>query len=101
MALYGSHRLGTMQTWLADPVSQFFGRTSYSLYLLHSIFGWYAMSIAQKFVNDWIALGVGIVIAIVSAWAGYLVIERPSIELSRRVRLNRAVPQMRDTVPAT
>lgn len=85
--LYGAHRLGKMQTWLSDSVSQFFGRTSYSMYILHSIFGWYAMSIAQKFANDWIALGVGITTAIVAAWIGYELVERPSIKLSRKVSL--------------
>jgi peptidoglycan/LPS O-acetylase OafA/YrhL len=87
VALYGAHRLGTMQTWLSDSVSQFFGRTSYSMYILHSIFGWYALSIAQKFVNDWIALVAGITVAVVSAWIGYELVERPSIKLSRKVSL--------------
>jgi peptidoglycan/LPS O-acetylase OafA/YrhL len=100
VVLYGAHRLGKMQTWLSDSVSQFFGRTSYSMYILHSIFGWYAMSIAQKFVNDWIALTVGIGTAIVTAWLGYLLVERPSIQLSRLVPLSPAPVPVGERVPA-
>jgi peptidoglycan/LPS O-acetylase OafA/YrhL len=100
VVLYGAHRLGKMQTWLSDSVSQFFGRTSYSMYILHSIFGWYAMSIAQKFVNDWIALTVGIGTAIVTAWLGYLLVERPSIQLSRLVPLSSAPVPVGERVPA-
>jgi hypothetical protein len=89
-ALYAASRLGTMGTWLSDPVSQFLGRISYSLYLFHPLVGWTAQSVALKFVDQWTALAVGIAASVVSAWVAYAMLERPSISLSRRVALQRA-----------
>lgn len=80
---------GKMGT-LANPVSQFFGRISYSLYLTHNIFGWYAMQVALKFTGPWVAASFGIAVAVSSAWVWYWVLERPSVILSRRVPMVRA-----------
>jgi peptidoglycan/LPS O-acetylase OafA/YrhL len=89
--LYGAGRFGKMH-WLSQPVFQFFGRVSYSMYIFHGIFGWYALSIAQKFCNDWIAFAVGIAAAVASAAVAYELLERPSIRLSRMVRVRPAAP---------
>lgn len=72
---------------LGGVVPQFFGRTSYSLYLTHNIFGWYALSFALRYTNPWIAAPIGFAAAVGSAWLWYLLIERPSINLSRKVRM--------------
>ena len=91
-ALYVAGRYGYMQRWLSGAVPQFLGRTSYSLYITHNVIGWYALSIAVRIMNEWLALGVGIATAFVSAWLAHLLIERPSIKLSRRVRMERLKP---------
>jgi peptidoglycan/LPS O-acetylase OafA/YrhL len=82
-----AHRRGAMHAWLAGPIAQFFGRTSYSLYLFHPLIGWTAMSVALLRFNEWIALCVGLAASVISAWVAYLVVEKPSIALSRRVRI--------------
>lgn len=73
--------------FLGSPVPQFFGRISYSIYLTHLIFGWYALSIAQRFTSPPIAYAIGLIICVVSAWAWYRLIELPAVLLSRRIRL--------------
>jgi peptidoglycan/LPS O-acetylase OafA/YrhL len=83
---------GTMGSWLADPVSQFLGRTSYSLYLLHGFIGWSAQSLALRYLNVWASLAVGLAASLISAYVGYRLIERPSILLSHRVRVVDAAP---------
>jgi peptidoglycan/LPS O-acetylase OafA/YrhL len=73
--------------WLSGATFQFFGRISYSLYLTHNIFGWYALSVALKFMGQWQAAAMGAVVAVAAAYAWYLCIERPAIRLSRRVTM--------------
>jgi peptidoglycan/LPS O-acetylase OafA/YrhL len=80
-------RAHAMGRWLADPVSQFLGRISYSLYLCHPLFGWSAQSLALRYVNQWSAMLIGIAASIVSAWIAYRFIERPSIALSHHVKM--------------
>jgi peptidoglycan/LPS O-acetylase OafA/YrhL len=93
-------RRQAMGRWLADPVSQFLGRISYSLYLCHPLFGWSAQSLALRYVNQWGALAVGIVVSLLSSWLTYRYIERPSVSLSHRVRLTPA-PGAVSTTPRT
>ncbi len=88
--MYLAWRRSAMHRWLADPVSQFLGRISYSLYLCHPLFGWSAQSLALRYCNQWVALGVGVAASIVSAWLTYWCVERPAIALSHRVRVNAA-----------
>lgn len=85
-------RRNAMHRWLADPVSQFFGRISYSLYLCHPLFGWSAQSLALRYLNQWGALAVGLATSIVSAWLTYRWVERPGIALSHRVSVNLPTP---------
>ena len=90
--LLAASRLGSMGKWLAGPVSQFFGRISYSLYLFHPIIGWSAQSFALRHLNQYVALAVGIAVSIGSAWLAYVVIELPALNLSRRVSLRASRP---------
>jgi len=85
--LFLAWRRNAMDRWLADRVSQFLGRISYSLYLCHPIIGWSAQSLALRYFNQWGALSVGIVASVVSSWLAYRYIERPSINLSHHVSL--------------
>lgn len=88
--------------WLSGPVFQFLGKISYSLYLFHALIGWSAMSVALKFANQWIALGVGIGASLVCATAVYHTVEKFSIKLSRKVELSRKPGPVKDgaLVPA-
>ncbi|TXG78438.1 MAG: acyltransferase [Thermomicrobiales bacterium] len=91
MSLHVASRLWRMQDWLSGPVTQFLGRTSYSLYLFHALIGWSAQSFALRFVNQWAALAIGMTSSILFAAAAYVMIERPAIRLSHVVRMdNRA-----------
>ena len=90
--LLGASRLGTMGTWLAGPVSQFCGRISYSLYLFHPIIGWSAQSLALRHFNQPVAFAFGVVVSIGSAWLAYVIVERPALNLSRRVPLRASRP---------
>lgn len=85
--LFLAWRWNAMDRWLADRVSQFLGRISYSLYLCHPVIGWSAQSLALRYFDQWSALGVGISASLVSSWLAYRFIERPSITLSHRVSL--------------
>lgn len=73
--------------WLSAQPWQFLGRISYSLYLFHPVVGWSAMSLALRYLPDELALLAGIAVSIVSAYIAYLTVERPSINLSRKIAL--------------
>lgn len=85
--IFIASRAHAMGRWLADPVSQFLGRISYSLYLCHPLFGWSAQSLALRYVDQWSAMLIGIAASILTAWLAYRFIERPSIALSHRVKM--------------
>jgi hypothetical protein len=55
------------------------------------------MTVALKFANQWLALGVGIIASLVSAWLVNITVERYSIRLSRMVSLSR--PLLREQTP--
>lgn len=80
---------GTMGSWLAGPIAQFLGRISYSLYLFHALIGWEAQTFASRYVGPYAALTFGIIVSVVSGWLAYIVIERPAVALSHRIRLER------------
>lgn len=86
-SIYLAARVGAMQRWLSGSLAQFFGRISYSLYLFHPFIGWTAQSVAWRVVDQWTALGIGMAASISSAWIAYVVLERPSIRLSRMIVL--------------
>jgi len=89
--LVAASRLNAMGRWLADPVAQFMGRISYSLYLIHPLVGWILQSFVARHANQYIALLAGISASILSAWACYLWIERPATRLSHRITLSPTV----------
>jgi peptidoglycan/LPS O-acetylase OafA/YrhL len=91
VAIYLAWRLDAMGTWLSGTVAQFLGRISYSLYLLHPLIGWTAMSFALQFVNQWYALLIGLFASVLSGWIAYELVERQSVKLSRRIPLESPV----------
>lgn len=76
----------TMGRWLGGPLAQFLGRISYSLYLVHALLGWEAQTFANRYVGPYDALVVGICTSILTAWFAYILIERPAIKLSHRIK---------------
>lgn len=84
---------GAMSRWLAGPVAQFLGRISYSLYLFHALVGWEAQTFASRYVGPYAALSIGIIVSVVSGWFAYILIERPAVALSHRIRLERRNPE--------
>lgn len=80
--------------WLADPVSQFFGRISYSLYLIHGVIGWRVISVLKALLGPelgpvlaFFVFFAGAASSVLSAWVMYKIIEAPTMRFARRVRL--------------
>ena len=87
MLIAAAYLFDKMGQWLCDPVMQCLGKISYSLYLMHPLIGWTAQSFALQYVNPYIAFGIGISASLFSAWIVYYCIERPSVRLSRHVKI--------------
>ena len=90
---------GTASRWLAGPVWQYLGRVSYSLYLLHPTIGWTTVSVLKKVLGNatgvWHGLGyivIGFAVSLVASHLAYLLIEKPSIRWSHKVRLRKEAP---------
>lgn len=103
LAILGSLRARWWNALLIGPTMQFLGRISYSLYLLHVCVGWRAIVVVRELFGDsystvhaYAAFAIGMASSIVAAWVMYVIIERPSIALARKIRL----PQRRTTAPA-
>ena len=86
-----AHRL---ETWLSSAPVQFFGRISYSLYLVHAVVGTpFTYFLARRWTTPEspavVMLGLFLAAFVVSTTCAYLLyrlVERPSVELSRRVK---------------
>jgi peptidoglycan/LPS O-acetylase OafA/YrhL len=70
---------------------QFLGRISYSLYLIHVPIGWAAIAVVGRIYQHEselfaVSVGVfGVAVSIVAAYLLYILVEAPSVKLSRRV----------------
>ena len=76
---------------LSNPVSQYFGRISYSLYLFHPTIGWSTVSLGKRLAGSDIGppeavaiFGLGVAVSVLSAHVVYRLLERPSQRFSRR-----------------
>ncbi len=84
--------------WLADRPSQFLGRVSYSLYLIHTPVLGAALVVAAKVLGEptvakqILGIVIGVVASLVAAEIFYRAVERPAIMMSRRLRPGRAQP---------
>ncbi len=86
-------RADRMHTWLNWSWLQFFGLISYSLYLTHSYIAGAVFFVGYKLINrsvwtEFLMLTVVLTICIVFAMAMWNFVEKPSINLSRKVKLN-------------
>jgi len=72
-----------------DKVSRFLGNISYSLYLVHIPIGGRIINLCETFVqNEWIRslfVFIALIISIFVAWLFFKFIERPFMELSKRI----------------
>jgi len=89
---------GKMGTWLSSRPLQFLGRTSYSLYLIHSVVGWRLIKLLGSWVEPDPALYLlivlfiaGVAISILVAWAMYILVEKPSLAICRSISLDKPV----------
>lgn len=73
--------------FMSGQAWQFLGRISYSLYLTHLLFGWFALRLMERVMPGFLAVAVAVAVAIITAWMFYIVAERPAVTLSRRVRM--------------
>ena len=87
---------GMLGTFMGGPVLQYFGRRSYSLYLLHLPIGWRAITLGQMVLGDSIGAGAawglflgGVAVSVVAAELMYRLVERPTIAWSKRVSMVR------------
>lgn len=86
-------RLALFQRVLAFRWLVYLGTISYSLYLFHSIVGWRFVRLVKVLVPD-SAVGVGSIVLFVgalgvsvfAAHVAFLIIERPSMSLARKIR---------------
>jgi peptidoglycan/LPS O-acetylase OafA/YrhL len=87
-------RRGSLGRWLAPRSLQYLGTISYSLYLIHPIIGWRAVSVAKILFGPdltrpeaWLAFAIGLAASLVGSHVFYCIVERPSHEISRLVGL--------------
>ena len=91
VALWFAVERDRMGRWLADRVSQFLGRVSYSLYLLHTpVLGATLVAVGVIGERTWAWQAFGLVAAVIAsllaAEIGYRLVEAPAIAWSKRLK---------------
>ena len=96
LVLYAGGRRNALGSWLSARPTLYLGTLSYSLYLIHPILGWRAISVFERFAGPELntleavaAFCFGVAVSLGATHLFYCLIERPSHEFSRRVRLPR------------
>lgn len=102
LCLLGARYPSFDRRFAARPL-QFLGAISYSLYLYHASVGWRVVSLVQHFAGVSLSAAAGFATmaaavgaAIAVGYAGWRLIERPSMQFSKRVTL----PHRGEPVPA-
>ncbi len=97
--LFASHRRDQMSGWLSSRPLQFLGAISYSLYVFHATVGWRFIRLVGVVVGDrppaylpLLAFSAGTGLCILFAWLAWRLLERPSMELSKRIELPKLRP---------
>jgi hypothetical protein len=80
--------LGRMSSWLSNPVVQYIGSRSYSIYLVHWCVGLRFIDLIHRFVpqthwNAWLCNLAGFTVTIVVSEILYRILEKPSLRLSQ------------------
>jgi peptidoglycan/LPS O-acetylase OafA/YrhL len=89
--IYLACRIGTIDRWLSQPIFQYLGKISYSLYLLNILVAWNILRLGFKITgyNEpaslvWFILaGAG---SIAAAHLFYTFVEKPSVALGQKVK---------------
>ena len=96
LLLYAGGRRQALKSWLSARPTLYLGTISYSLYLIHPILGWRAISLYERILGPDLsrplAVGAfcfGVLVSLVSTHIFYCLVERPSHQFSRRIRLPR------------
>jgi peptidoglycan/LPS O-acetylase OafA/YrhL len=89
IAIVGS--MGKLETLWRSRAVQFFGRISYSLYLVHAVVGGKAIKLGARVLGASPAAAVvlfffGLAVSVAAAYVFYRLIERPSVELTKRLK---------------
>jgi peptidoglycan/LPS O-acetylase OafA/YrhL len=108
-------RLNRLDRWLSGPVMQYFGRISYSLYLVHAVVG----TVFTYFLAQRVSASTSGLVPALALFAGayaasvatahllYRWVEKPSVQLSRRLKIEVQSPtaglrtEERDTKPGS
>jgi len=75
-------------------VFQFIGKQSYSLYLIHGLTGCTTVNLAMRFIpmdHGWqkvVVVLLAVVVSLISAQLLFLLVERPTMNRSKRINLN-------------
>lgn len=90
-ALITACRTRNIHLWLSNPLFQFLGMISYSLYLIHGTIGWRVLSLGERLTGRgelsfacW-SLAAGVA-SISAAYLMYVFIERPGMQLAARLK---------------
>ena len=91
LAILAAMRLGKLGTWLGGDLIQFFGRRSYSIYLVHFVVGLRGIDYAHRLLGDSPAAAFaatlgGVAATLLFSEATYRWIERPSLKLAKKVK---------------
>ncbi len=91
LCIMAATRLGKLGTWLSSDLIQYFGRRSYSIYLMHFAVGLRAIDYGHHLFGDSLAsmVGVtlgGIAVTLLFSEATHRLIERPSLKLAKKVK---------------
>ena len=96
MLVYIASASNKLTRWLNSPSLLFLGSISYGLYLLHPSIGWRLIALEKKIYGDDMNLLIaslaflsGILISILAAWVMHILIEKPSMNFSHRIKLPR------------
>lgn len=88
---------GRMSSLLGDKVSQFLGRISYSLYLVHLIIGWRFAALMKRLAGHELSVITGaslfvgsVAVSVFAAWLMYRMLEAPSMNFARKIKLPKA-----------
>jgi peptidoglycan/LPS O-acetylase OafA/YrhL len=91
LTLYAAGSAGGLDRWLAHPMLQYFGRISYSLYLIHYPVSWLVVGIGNQLTGTapvvalaWHLLALGMSMAV--AHLLHIYVEVPSMALASRFK---------------
>jgi peptidoglycan/LPS O-acetylase OafA/YrhL len=79
-----------LKTNISFKIGNFFGKISYSLYLLHTIIGWKLINLSSRFFTStesrFVIMIAIILLTIFFSYIMYLLVEKPFIKLSKKIK---------------